>query len=89
MTKYNSIRVNDSAKTTIKMLSKRLGKSEFDYANRMVKFIYETGIDVFSDALPSIPDLINNLDKRMVSFLKKRDNAKRIQAVLGTFCEAP
>lgn len=70
---YYNIRVNRSAKEKVKLLSKRNEKTEKDYVDRMILFVYKSGIDIFSDSSPSVPDLIKGLDKRIVSFLKKRE----------------
>ncbi|TXN37702.1 hypothetical protein FVB32_05285 [Flagellimonas hymeniacidonis] len=72
--KYHNIRVRQTGKEKIKLLAKRNGKNETEYANRMILFIYKSGLDIYSDITPSVPDLIKNLDKRIVSFLKKRES---------------
>lgn len=73
MPTYNSIRVNPTAKGRLSGMAKRRGKSETDFANNMIDYIYETGVDVYSKTIPSVPDLVKNLDNRIVSFLKKRE----------------
>ncbi len=39
----------------------------------MIHFVYQSGMDVYADMAPNVPDLIKNMDKRIVSFLKKRE----------------
>ncbi len=47
--------------------------SETQFASQMIYFVHKTGVDIFTDINPNITDLIKNLDRRMVSFLKKRE----------------
>lgn len=73
MSEFKAIRVSSEAKGMIKNLAKKRGKTESDFANHIIAYIYETGLDVYATNLPSIPDLIKSLDYRIVSFLKKRE----------------
>ena len=72
-TQFKAIRVSPQAKGMVKNLAKKMGKTETDLANHMIAYIYKTGLDVYNTDLPSVPDLIKTLDKRIVSFLKKRE----------------
>lgn len=73
MADYKLIRVNPASKKLIKKMAKDWGKTETNFANQMISFIFETKLDIYSEMTPSASDLIKNLDNRMVSFLKKRE----------------
>lgn len=74
MANYKFIRVNPESKVMIKKLSKNLGKTETDFANHMIQFIFETKMDVYGEKISAAPDLIKDLDRRIVSFLKKKEH---------------
>ncbi|MBR9855747.1 MAG: hypothetical protein GYB37_14405 [Algicola sp.] len=74
MANYKFIRVKPESKEMIKKLSKNWGKTETDFANHMIQFIFETKMDVYGEKISAAPDLIKDLDRRIVSFLKKREH---------------
>lgn len=73
MANYKFIRVKPTSKEKIKKLAKSWGKTETDYANHMIQFVFETKLDVYGEKISSAHDLIKDLDRRMVSFLKRRE----------------
>ncbi|WP_375334496.1 BfmA/BtgA family mobilization protein [Flagellimonas sp. C4] len=73
MSDYHNIRVRKINKEKIKLLAKRSGKSETEYANRMILYIYNSGLDIFTEISPNVPDMLKAMDRRIVSFLKKRE----------------
>ncbi len=70
----SSLKITTEAKSKLVILAQRNGKTELDYASKAIFYLYKSGIDVYSDTLPSVPDLIKNLDKRMVGFMKRRES---------------
>ncbi|WP_127023468.1 BfmA/BtgA family mobilization protein [Flagellimonas beolgyonensis] len=70
---YHNIRVNKINKDNIKRMSKREGKTETDFVNQMISFVHKTGINVYEDASPNFMDALSKHDKRVISFLKKRE----------------
>lgn len=73
MANYKFIRVKPTSKEKIKKLAKSWGKTETDYANHMIQFVFETKLDVYGERISSAHDLIKDMDRRMVSFLKRRE----------------
>lgn len=70
---YYNIRVNKINKSHIKKMCKREGKTETDFANQMISFVHKTGINVYEEAAPNFMDALAKHDKRVISFLKKRE----------------
>lgn len=68
-----SIKIYSEAKNNLTILAKRNGKSEIDYLSMAIQFLYKSGIDVYTTSLPNIPDLIKNLENRIIGFIKKRE----------------
>ena len=69
----SSVKISSEAKNNLTILAKRNSKSEVDYLSNAVLFLYKSGIDIYATALPNVPDLVKNLEKRMIGFLKKRE----------------
>ncbi|AWX44781.1 hypothetical protein HME9304_01786 [Flagellimonas maritima] len=57
----------------MKLLARRSGKSETEYANRMVLYIFNTGLDIYTEIAPNVPDQLKKLEKKFIGFLKKRE----------------
>lgn len=70
---YYNIRVNKINKDNIKRMSKREGKTVTDFANQMISFVHKTGINIYEEASPNFMDALAKHDKRVISFLKKRE----------------
>ncbi|MCK0192963.1 BfmA/BtgA family mobilization protein [Arenibacter sp. F20364] len=68
-----SVKIYSDAKNNLAILAKRSGKSEIDYLSKGIDFIYQSGIDVYAKTLPNVPDLIKNLENRIIGFMKKRE----------------
>lgn len=68
-----SIKIYSDAKNNLAILAKRSGKSEIDYLSMGINFIYQSGLDVYAETLPNVPDLVKNLERRIIGFMKKRE----------------
>lgn len=68
-----SVKIYSEAKNNLAILAKRSGKTEIDYLSKGIEFIYQSGIDVYAKSLPNVPDLIKNLENRIIGFMKKRE----------------
>ena len=68
-----SVKIYSEAKNNLTILAKRSGKTEIDYLSKGIEFIYQSGIDVYASSLPNVPDLIKNLENRIIGFMKKRE----------------
>lgn len=68
-----SVKIYSEAKNNLAILAKRSGKTEIDYLSKGIEFIYQSGIDVYARSLPNVPDLIKNLENRIIGFMKKRE----------------
>lgn len=68
-----TVRIYKNVLPYLNRLSSNAEKTQVEYLSQTLKFLNKTGIDVFAKELIDIPSLIKNLDNRMVSFLKKRE----------------
>lgn len=68
------VKVTKDAKSKLAILAKRNDKTELDYASEAITFIYKSGIDVYTKVTPNIPDLVKNLERRIIGFMKKRES---------------
>lgn len=68
-----NIKISKESKNHLAILATRSGKTEYEYASSAIDFIYGTGLDVYSKSLTDIPDLIKNLERRIIGFMKKRE----------------
>lgn len=68
-----SIKISMEAKNSLQFLSKRNQRSEVDFASQAILFAHRTGLDIYSKTVPDIPDMIKNLERRIIGFMKKRE----------------
>ena len=68
------VKLTQQAKSLLTILAKRSGTTELNYASGAITFIYQLGIDIFAKSQPYIPDLVKNLERRIIGFMKKRES---------------
>jgi len=71
--KYHGIRIDKTTADKLKRLSKRSNLNMKDYMGSAIEYLYKSGVDVTVETKENIPDLIKNLDNRMIGFMKKRE----------------
>ena len=68
------MRITLDTKADLKFLANTTENTQVDYAQQAFKFLRKTGLDIFEKKpTASVPEQLVKLDRRIVSFLKKRE----------------
>ncbi len=73
MKKLATIKIYEASKRRLEKLAERYGKSELNYLSTSIDYIHKMGINIYSDEVQSVPDLIQKLEDRIIGFMKKRE----------------
>lgn len=68
-----TVKIYGNSKKKLKRLAERYEKSELNFLSTSIDYIYKTGLNVYSNEVENVPDLIFKLENRIISFMKKRE----------------
>jgi len=72
-TKSEFIRVHPEGKIALKYLAKNNEKSQTQYVTDLLLFAKKYGINIYLKADEDVPSMVKNLEKRIIGFMKKRE----------------